>query len=65
MATKRGYYLEELTRSVDNIEMSLTHLARVIDAYKDPHPEISQAVAECGNVLVKVAENILKIKEAI
>lgn len=65
MATQRGYYREELERSVANIEMALTHLTRVIEAYEKAHPEISQKVAECGEGLVVIAEVIGSIHDAI
>lgn len=65
MATQRGYYKEELKRSVDNIEMALTHLDRVINAYKEAHPEISDLVQACGDALVMVADNLNKINETI
>ncbi len=65
MATARGYYREELQRAIDNLEMALTHLARVVDAYKEAHPEISDKVLECGNGLVMIAEIIRSIHESI
>lgn len=65
MASKRGYYKEELRRSIDNIEMALTHLTRVIEAYNKDHPEISNPVSECGNALVLVGETLGKIEESI
>ncbi len=65
MATKRGYYKEELRRAVDNIEMSLTHLDRLVKAYGEAHPDISEMVKACGDALVMVAENLNKINESI
>lgn len=65
MATKRGYYRAELERSIDNIEMALTHLARVVDAYKEHYPDISSKVEELGNALVTIAELIRSVHDAI
>lgn len=65
MATKRGYYRGEMLRAIDNIEMALTHITRVIDAYKDPHPEVSETAKQCGDALVMVAETILKLHESV
>lgn len=65
MATQRGYYKEELRRSIDNIEMALTHLARVVAAYQEAHPDIAKSVRECGDALVTVGEVITKIEERI
>ncbi len=65
MATKRGYYREELERAVDNLEMALTHLSRIIDAYKDAHPEIAQTVFMTGEGLVTAAEVLKKIHDQI
>lgn len=65
MATQRGYYKEELVRSVSNIEMALTHLTRVISAYAEPHPEIAEPIAQIGDLLVMAAETIAKINETI
>ncbi len=65
MATKRGYYREELRRSIDNIEMALTHLARFIEAYDKQHPEYSNMIKEAGNTLVKTAEFISEVHDVI
>lgn len=65
MATKRGYYREELERSVDNIEMSLTHLARVIEAYEQDHKDISDIIRQAGNALVEVANVIQRVHDQI
>ena len=65
MATQRGYYREELERAIANIEMSLTHLARLIEAYSQPHPEVSEKLLECGNALTMVAEVIQSVHDEI
>lgn len=65
MATKRGYYREELERSIDNIEMALTHLARVIEAYQKDHKDISDIIAQSGNALVEIASVIQKVHDQI
>ena len=65
MASARGYYKEEMKRSIDNIEMALTHLARVIEAYRKAHPEISEKIKECGDGLVMIAEIIRSIEETV
>ena len=65
MATQRGYFKEELDRSVANIEMALTHLSRVIEAYSEAHPDIALKIAECGEGLVTIAEVIHSVNEAI
>lgn len=65
MATTRGYMLQELDRANVNIEMALTHLARVIAAYEKYHPEISEQVRTCGDALVTVAETIKSIHDSI
>ncbi len=65
MATARGYYKEELDRSIANLEMALTHLARVIDAYKEHHPDIAEKIKECGDGLVMIAEIIRSVNESI
>lgn len=65
MATKRGYYKEELDRSIANLEMALTHLTRVMEAYSEAHPDISEQVAKCGEALVIIAETIASINKSI
>lgn len=65
MATQRGYYKEELDRAIKNLEMSLTHLSRVIEAYSEAHPDIAAKVAECGEGIVTIAEVIASINEVI
>lgn len=65
MATMRGYYKEELARSINNIEMALLHLTRLVDAYNKDHPDISEALSECGDALVIIAETIAKVRETI
>lgn len=65
MATKRGYYRGELERSIDNIEMSLTHLARVVDAYQLNYPDIAKQVRTLGDTLVRIAELIAQVRDAI
>lgn len=65
MATKRGYYREELLRAKENIEWSLTHLARLVDAYSEPHPEIAVQVTEIGNMLVSIADLIQKLHDSL
>ncbi len=65
MATKRGYYREELRRSIDNIEMALTHLARFIEAYDTAHSEYSEVIKTVGNALVDMAEVIQRTHDEI
>lgn len=65
MATKRGYYREELERAVDNLEMALTHIARVVTAYQEAHPEVSQVAESAGNAIVEVAIVLKKLHESI
>ncbi len=65
MATKRGYYREELERAISNIEMALTHLVRVIEAYQGPHPEIAEQVLSAGEGLEMAGEIIKKVHEQI
>lgn len=65
MATKRGYYREELMRATKNLEMALTHLHRVREAYKEAHPEVSLQVSAVGDGLVIAAELLEKIHESI
>lgn len=65
MATKRGYYREELRRSMDNLEMALTHLARFVQAYEKDYPEIARTVQAAGDVIVKVAETLTEVHDAI
>lgn len=65
MASARGYYKEEMNRSIDNIEMALTHLARVVEAYQQAHPEIAEKIKECGDGLVMIAEIIRSVEESV
>lgn len=65
MATERGYYREEMERSIKNIEMALMHLTRVINKYAEPHPEIASQVQECGEALVLIGEAIQSIHDSI
>lgn len=65
MATKRGYYKEELNRAVDNLEMALTHLARLVEAYGPYHPEIAEQVRLIGNAIVEIATAIKTVQESI
>lgn len=65
MATKRGYYREEIRRTIDNLEMGLTHLARLVDAYKDPHPELAEAFKQVGDALVLCAETLQKLHDTV
>jgi len=65
MATKRGYYREELERAVTNLEMALTHLVRVGLAYSEPHPEITEKVNEICEALASIGEIIQSIHDNI
>lgn len=65
MATKRGYYREELERAVDNLEMALTHLSRVVAAYAAAHPDISAQVKMAGDAIVEIALVLKKIHDTI
>lgn len=65
MATMRGYYREELERAVNNLEMALTHLARVIEAYKTDHPDISANVQMIGDAVAQLADLIKAIHDEI
>lgn len=65
MATKRGYYRAELLRAIDNLEMALTHLVRVRDAYEEKHPEITERVQAVGDGLVIAAEVLKALHESI
>ncbi len=65
MATQRGYYREELLRAKDAIEKTLTHLARVRDAYQNAHPEVTDTVQVVGDTLVECAEVIQKLHDSI
>lgn len=65
MATRRGYFREELERSKENLEWSLTHLARVVEAYQEHHPEIAQQATDIGNAIVMIADAIQKLHDSI
>lgn len=65
MATKRGYYREEMLRAIDNIEMALTHLSRIIEAFAPQHPEIASQVKELGDAMVEIAEILKAIHDKI
>ena len=65
MATQRGYYREEMERATNNIEMALTHLTRVMDAYRDAHPDISEAIKQCCDAIVMVGETVLSIHDSV
>lgn len=65
MATRRGYFREELLRSKDNLEMALTHLVRVRDAYEQQHPEVSDKVQLIGDAIVAAAEAIQTLHDSI
>lgn len=65
MATKRGYYRGEIIRAIDNLEMALTHLVRVRDAYEKAHPEVSERVQAVGDGLVIAAEVLKALHEMI
>lgn len=65
MATQRGYMRSELLRAIENITMALTHLARIVDAYKVHHPEVSQYAQNIGDALVTIAENIQSLHDSI
>lgn len=64
MATKRGYYREELIRSVDNIDMCLTHLARVVVEYQTAHPEISDKITQVALALIEIQKIITAIHDS-
>jgi hypothetical protein len=65
MATKRGYYRSELLRSIKNIEMALTHLLRVVEAYSGPHPEVAIQAGQIGQSLAMIAELIQQLHDDI
>jgi hypothetical protein len=65
MATRRGYYRAELMRAKDNLEMALTHLVRVRDAYDEQHPEVGEAIQQIGDVVVFAGDAIQKIHDNI
>lgn len=65
MASQRSRMRGELMRSIDNITMALTHLARVVDAYAGPHPEIAKNAQDLGDGLVMIAELIQKLHDSV
>ena len=65
MATQRGYYREEMERAIANLEMALTHLSRVVAAYQEAHPEVSDPIKACGDGIVAIAEVIQQIHETV
>lgn len=65
MATRRGYYREELRRSIHNLNMALTHLERFVEAYSEQHPEIAVVAIELGNMIVQTGELIQKLHDEI
>lgn len=65
MATKRGYYREEMERAVSNLEMALTHLVRVGGAYSEAHPEVTEKINEVCEALVTIGEIIQSIHDNI
>lgn len=65
MATKRGYYRAELLRAIDNIEMALTHITRIIEAYEKDHKDVSQMATQIGQMLVTVGELVQRLHDSI
>lgn len=65
MATKRGYYREELLRAMNNLAMCIVHLSRVIEAYNEIHPEVSSPITEATNAILAIAEVIEKVYDEI
>lgn len=63
MATKRGYLLGELDRSQANIEMCVTHLDRIIEAYKDVYPEVAASLLQIALALVELKELLGQFRE--
>lgn len=65
MATERGYYREEMLRAVNNIEMALTHLTRLVIAYEKDHPDISNQIKQVCEGLVMCGEVVTQIHDQI
>lgn len=65
MATFRGYARAELLRSIENIEMALTHFTHILPQYTEGKPEIADQMMAICNALVMVAETIQKLHDSI
>lgn len=65
MATQRGYYREELLRAINNLDMGQTHLARVVIAYEEAHPEVSIPIAQVFDAITEMRAVITKVYESI
>jgi hypothetical protein len=61
----RKAYKRELERVISNLEWALTHLARVVDAYEQDHPDISQAAETIGHGIAIAADATQKLNERI
>jgi len=65
MATMRGYYRSELLRAINNIEMALTHLVRLVLAYAEAHPDIASQLDDVCEGLNLAITVIRKIHDSI
>ncbi len=65
MATERGYYRAEMERAINNIEMALTHIARIVEAYRMAHPDISSQANEIGEALVLIGDAIQALHDSV
>ena len=63
--TGRKVYKEELKRAVGNCEWASTHLARFVDAYSGPHPELALKAVEIIKGLGYTIAAINKLNEQI
>lgn len=55
----------ELDRARNNLDMAMTHIARVAETYKEQHPEISEPLELMGGTLVACQDVLYGVNEKI
>lgn len=65
MATKRGYYLQELERAKDNLNLIFTHVYRFEQAYRPAHPELADVALSIIETLSLIDDTLQKLHDSI
>ena len=60
----REWAKRKLDESVQNIDWAGTHINEVIERYKAEHPEVSDPLSNCQDMLVMVQDVIKKVRSS-
>lgn len=61
----RQTYKREIERAANNLDMPMTHLLRVVEAYKEHHPDIANYAEVIAQTLANAQEAINNLNKLI